>query len=77
MSDTGYGPESITRISTEIENFVKIGMEPIEALRSATTIPAELLNISDRTGKIKKGLEADLIVIQNNPWIILFQSMMF
>ena len=66
-ADTGYGPESITRISTEIENFVKIGMEPIEALRSATTTAAELLAVNDRTGKLKAGMEADLIVIQNNP----------
>ncbi len=65
--DTGYGPESISRISTEIENFVKLGMTPIEALRCATTVGAELLGIENRTGKLAQGLEADLIVIQNNP----------
>ena len=42
-------------------------MTPIEALRCATTVSAELLGIDDRTGKIAEGLEADLIVIQNNP----------
>lgn len=66
-ADTGYSAESITRISTEIENFVKIGMTPIEALQCATTTGAELLGINDRTGKLVEGFEADLIVIQNNP----------
>jgi len=66
-ADTRYGPNSITRVSTEIENFVKLGMLPVEALRSATTLAAKLLGIDDRTGIIKTGMEADLIVIQGNP----------
>lgn len=66
-ADTRYGPESITRISTEIENFVGLGMSPIEALKAATSVAAELLGVGNRTGEISKGFEADLIVVQNNP----------
>ncbi|MEQ9425900.1 MAG: amidohydrolase family protein [Cyclobacteriaceae bacterium] len=66
-ADTHYSPTSITRISTEIENFTKLGMTPLEAIQAATTVAAELLGLIDRTGIVKEGYEADLIVLQNNP----------
>ena len=37
------------------------------AIRSATSVAAELLAIEDRTGSIREGLEADLIVVDQNP----------
>ena len=51
----------------EITNFVELGMKPIDAIRSATIIGAELLLIDDKTGSIEVGKEADLIVVTNNP----------
>ncbi|MBI1873942.1 MAG: amidohydrolase family protein, partial [Acidobacteria bacterium] len=66
-ADTGYGPTSVTRISTEIVNFVDIGLSPLAALQSATTVAAELLGIEKQTGAIEAGLEADLIVVDSNP----------
>ena len=66
-ADTRYGPQSITRISTELENFVQLGMTPQDALRAGTVNGAELLGIKDRTGTLKEGMEADLLVIQGNP----------
>lgn len=42
-ADTTYGPASLTRISHEIEAFVELGMTPLQALQSATTVAAELL----------------------------------
>lgn len=66
-TDSGYGPESINRVPTEVINFVKLGMTPFEAIRSATAIAADLLQISDRTGTVEAGKEADLIVLYDNP----------
>ena len=68
-ADTGYGPNSTTRVGMEITNFVNLGMEPMDAIRSATIIGAELLGISDRTGTIKAGKEADLVLVTQNPLI--------
>ena len=68
-ADTGYGPNSTTRVGMEITNFVSLGMEPMDAIRSATIIGAELLGISDRTGIIKAGKEADLVLVTQNPLI--------
>ena len=66
-ADTGYGPNSVTRVGMEIANFVKLGMKPIDAIRSATIVGAELLQISDRTGTVTVGKEADLVVVPDNP----------
>ena len=68
-ADVSYTPQSITRISHEVANFVKLGMSPIEALRSATTVAAELFGLAAKTGAIEPGLEADLIVVETDPLI--------
>ena len=66
-ADTGYGPNSTTRVGMEITNFVNLGMKPIDAIQSATIIGAELLGIANKTGTISIGKEADLIVVTSNP----------
>ena len=66
-SDTGYGPNSLTRISQEIANFVAIGLTPLEALQSATIVNADMLRLDKAIGQIEPGFEADLIVVERNP----------
>jgi imidazolonepropionase-like amidohydrolase len=66
-ADTNYGPESLSRVAGEVASFVDLGMTPVEALRTATTNAAELLGLGDRTGQIKVGYEADLILVESNP----------
>lgn len=66
-ADVSYTPLSITRVSHEVTNFVKLGMTPLEALQSATITAAELFRIEKKTGAIEPGLEADLIVVEDNP----------
>lgn len=66
-TDTGYGPESTTTLAHELLELVGIGMTPLEALRAATVVNAELFGVGDRTGRVQEGLEADLIVLERNP----------
>ena len=66
-ADNYYDNESINRISIEVENFVRLGMSNFEALQSATVSSAELLGLEDRTGQIKAGYEADMILVPANP----------
>jgi imidazolonepropionase-like amidohydrolase len=66
-SDSGYTPDDPNRITDEMFELVGIGMSPMEAIQAATSKPAECLGISKRTGSIRPGLEADLIVIDQNP----------
>ena len=65
-ADTQYGPESLSRISGEVASLVELGLTPLEALRSATTVAADLLGLS-KIGAITLGFEADLIVVERNP----------
>ncbi len=73
-TDTQYGPRSNTRISREITNFVELGMTPLQALQSATTVSAQVYGLADRTGAIEPGLEADLVAVEGNPlddiWVV-------
>jgi imidazolonepropionase-like amidohydrolase len=51
----------------ELEWFVKAGMTPAQALATATTVAADLLDQRDRLGKIAPGFAADLVAIEGMP----------
>lgn len=65
--DTTYGPNSVTRISHEVQNFVKLGLTSIDAIRAATVNAAVLLRMEKSIGAIEPGLEADLVAVAENP----------
>ena len=51
----------------ELHLFVhKAGFTPEEALRAATSVTARRFNFSDR-GRLAKGLNADLLLVEGNP----------
>jgi imidazolonepropionase-like amidohydrolase len=66
-ADSSYGPESVSRVSTEVVSYVRLGMTPLEAIQSATVRAAELFGVEKETGALEPGLEADLIVVEKNP----------
>lgn len=51
----------------ELELMVEYGMTPIDALRSATSINARVLQLEKVTGRIAPGLGADLVAVRGNP----------
>jgi imidazolonepropionase-like amidohydrolase len=65
--DTEYGAESVSRIPHEIMYFAQLGMTPMDAIRSATSVAARCLGLEARTGTLRAGLEADLVVVERNP----------
>lgn len=66
-TDGGYGGESALRLQHELEEMVKAGLSPMSAIQSATSVAAALLGVDKRTGAVKAGMDADLIVVERNP----------
>jgi imidazolonepropionase-like amidohydrolase len=55
----------------ELEWMVKAGMTPAQALATATTTAAELLDQKDRLGRIAPGFAADIVAIEGKPLEII------
>ena len=51
----------------EFAFMVKYGMTPMQAIRSATTVAAELLSAEDRIGAIEAGKLADIVAVAGDP----------
>lgn len=51
----------------EMEMMVAYGMQPVDVLRSATAVNADVFKIGYETGRIKTGLYADIVVVEGNP----------
>ena len=51
----------------EMELMVEYGMNPLEALKSATSVNADVFGMGEKIGRIKKGWLADIIAVQGDP----------
>ncbi len=51
----------------EFVRMVEYGMQPIEAIRSATVRASELLRMEREIGTIEPGKFADVIAVEGNP----------
>ncbi|MBO7702042.1 MAG: amidohydrolase family protein [Eggerthellaceae bacterium] len=51
----------------ELAYYVEAGLSPMQAIILATKNGAEHLGIADRKGLVKEGMEADLILLEQNP----------
>jgi hypothetical protein len=54
-------------IHDELEELVKAGLSPYEALRTATVNPAEYFGLSSDYGTIAIGKVADMVILNSNP----------
>ena len=51
----------------ELEMMVDYGMPTGDALRSATSVNADIFHIANKVGRIRSGLLADIIAVEGNP----------
>ena len=54
------------RNAKELVALVDRGMTPLDAIRAATTVSAELIDVDDR-GRLAPGLLADVIAVPGDP----------
>jgi imidazolonepropionase-like amidohydrolase len=66
-TDAGGFPWTEINQAREFEHEVRLGMSPIEAIRSATTVAAELLGTVGRAGVVEAGAWADLVAVAGDP----------
>jgi imidazolonepropionase-like amidohydrolase len=64
---TGVGPFPHGSQALEFGYMVKYGMTPAQAIRSATSVAAEMMGWQDRVGSVEKGKFADLIAVSGDP----------
>jgi imidazolonepropionase-like amidohydrolase len=63
-TDQGVPGFSVYR---EIELYVQAGFTPMEAIQTATLIPARVMGLDKKLGTVEAGKAADLIVLKANP----------
>ncbi len=51
----------------ELELYVAAGMTAMEAIQSATTVPARAMGVEDVVGSVRAGQRADLVLLEADP----------
>jgi len=64
-TDAGVFPHGDN--AKEFGYMVTAGMDPMEAIKSATSVTAKLLGIEDRLGTIEVGKVADIVAVDDDP----------
>jgi imidazolonepropionase-like amidohydrolase len=63
-TDMGFPGFSVDR---ELELYVEGGLTPLEALQTATIIPAKVMKQESVSGSIEAGKQADLLIVDGDP----------
>ncbi len=64
-TDSGVSPHGLN--AQEFKLMASLGMAPLAAIKSATSVDAELLGIAQKTGSLEPGKFADIVAMPGNP----------
>ena len=64
-TDSGVYPHAL--VAHQFDTYVRYGMSPLAAIRSATVVAAECLGWADRVGTLRPGRFADLVAVDGDP----------
>ncbi len=74
----GFGTDAAVyphgRNAVEFGLMVNLGMKPIDALKTATSVDAELLGLANRLGTLEAGKIADVIAVPGDPTADIHQT---
>lgn len=65
-TDSPINPYGVALLS-ELEHYVRGGLTPAQAIRTATSVPAEAMGLGADLGSIEPGKLADLVVVDGDP----------
>jgi len=63
-TDMGFPGYSVDR---ELELYVEAGLTPLEAIRTATVVPALVMKQANASGSLSPGRAADIIIVDGDP----------
>jgi imidazolonepropionase-like amidohydrolase len=66
-TDSGVQPHGLN--ARQFAIFVEAGMTPLDAIRSATVVNAELLRMTGKIGTLRSGAYGDLIAVAGDPLV--------
>ena len=66
VAGTDYGLPGFSLLR-ELELYVQAGLSPLDAIRAASAVPAELTDMIRDVGTVEAGKRADLLVLDENP----------
>jgi len=66
-TDVGGFPWDALNEAREFTYETKNGMTPMQAIQSATTVPAQMLDMGDQLGTLEAGKLADVVAVPGNP----------
>jgi imidazolonepropionase-like amidohydrolase len=65
-TDAGGFPWEVLQ-ALEFGHMTKNGMTPMQAIKAATIVPAQMMGVADQVGTIERGKLADLVAVPGNP----------
>lgn len=68
-TDAGTAPWTEVNQAEEFAFETRLGMSPIDAIRSATSVAAELLDVVGEAGTLEAGKHADIIAVRGDPLV--------
>ena len=67
-TDAGIGPpKPHPSLPRAVPQMVGLGMSPLDALRSVTSVAAEVCGLANRKGRLAPGFDADLVAVAGDP----------
>jgi imidazolonepropionase-like amidohydrolase len=63
----GTDGEPAGALHRELELYVEAGLSPVDALRSATLVPAQVMKRDKELGRVAAGMLADFVIVDGDP----------
>lgn len=63
------GTDNEGTVAQELQSYVKAGLTPLEAIRTATIVPAIIMKADTQYGSIEKGKNSDILILDANPLV--------